>query len=194
LNHPFEEKLKELKKIIKDCVSGDVRAQEALYKLFAPKMFGVCLRYAKDRTDAEDSLQEGFMNVFKYIDKYRHEGSFEGWVRRIMVNISLEKYRKQHLMYPVEDISIYEKTNYNDDILDKISADELIEQIQKLSPRYRMVFNLYVLEGMSHLEISKEMKISVGTSKSNLARARDVLKGLVKELYGEVGTNANFTA
>jgi RNA polymerase sigma factor (sigma-70 family) len=194
LNHPFEEKLKELKKIIKDCVSGDVRAQEALYKLFAPKMFGVCLRYAKDRTDAEDSLQEGFMKVFKYIDKYRHEGSFEGWVRRIMVNISLEKYRKQHLMYPVEDISIYEKTNYNDDILDKISADELIEQIQKLSPRYRMVFNLYVLEGMSHLEISKEMKISVGTSKSNLARARDVLKGLVKELYGEVGTNANFTA
>jgi RNA polymerase sigma factor (sigma-70 family) len=194
LNHPFEEKLKELKKIIKDCVSGDVRAKEALYKLFAPKMFGVCLRYAKDRTDAEDSLQEGFMKVFKYIDKYRHEGSFEGWVRRIMVNISLEKYRKQHLMYPVEDISIYEKTNYNDDVLDKISADELIEQIQKLSPRYRMVFNLYVLEGMSHLEISKEMKISVGTSKSNLARARDVLKGLVKELYGEVGTNANFTA
>jgi RNA polymerase sigma factor (sigma-70 family) len=194
LNHPFEEKLKELKKIIKNCVSGDVRAQEALYKLFAPKMFGVCLRYAKDRTDAEDSLQEGFMKVFKYIDKYRHEGSFEGWVRKIMVNISLEKYRKQHLMYPVEDISIYEKTNYNDDILDKISADELIEQIQKLSPRYRMVFNLYVLEGMSHLEISKEMKISVGTSKSNLARARDVLKGMVKELYSEVGTNANFTA
>lgn len=194
MNHPFEEKLKELKKIIKDCVSGNVRAQETLYKLFAPKMFGVCLRYAKDRTDAEDSLQEGFMNVFKYIGSYRHEGSFEGWMRRIMVNISLEKYRKQHLMYPVEDVSVYEKTNYNDDILDKISAEELIEQIQKLSPRYRMVFNLYVLEGMSHQEISKEMSISVGTSKSNLARARDVLKGMVKDLYGEVGTNANFTA
>lgn len=186
--------MEELKKIIEGCVSGDVRAQEKLYNMFAPKMFGVCLRYAKDTTEAEDSLQDGFVKVFTNIDKFRHEGSFEGWMRRIMVNVSLEKYRKQHVMYPVEDISIYESPNYSDDILDKISAKELIEQIQKLTPRYRMVFNLYVLEGMRHKEIGEEMNISVGTSKSNLARAREILKNKVKVLYGEVGTNANFTA
>ena len=186
--------MKELKKIIKASASGDVRAQEELYNLFAPKMFGVCLRYAKDRTEAEDSLQEGFMKVFKYIGKFRYEGSFEGWMRRIMVNVSLEKFRKQHLMHPVEDIALHDSQNYSDDILDKISADELLEQIQKLSPRYKMVFNLYVMEGLNHKEIGEEMNISVGTSKSNLARARDILKGKVKELYSEIGTNANSTA
>jgi RNA polymerase sigma-70 factor (ECF subfamily) len=186
--------LEELKKIIEGCVSGDVRTQEKLYNLFAPKMFGICLRYAKDTTEAEDSLQDGFVKVYTYINKFRHEGSFEGWMRRIMVNVSLEKYRKQHVMYPVEDISIYESPNYSDEILDKISVNELVEQIQKLTPRYRMVFNLYVFEGMSHKEIGEEMNISVGTSKSNLARAREILKGKVKELYGDVGTNANFTA
>ncbi len=113
-------------------------------------MFGVCLRYANNTVEAEDSLQEGFIKVFKYIGKFRHEGSFEGWVRRIMVNESIGKYRKQMLMYPVEDVEIYETTNYSDDILDNISAQELIELIQGLSPRYRMVFNLYVLEGMNH--------------------------------------------
>ena len=157
-------------------------------------MFGVCLRYAKDRTEAEDNLQEGFVKVFTYISKFRHEGSFEGWVRRIMVNVSLENYRKQHLMYPVEDVGIYESYNYSNEILDRISAQELIELIQELTPRYRMVFNLYVLEGMNHQEISKEMNISVGTSKSNLARARKILKRKVKVLYNEVGTNANSSA
>ncbi len=186
--------MKDLKEIIIKCGSGDVRAQAKLYELFSSKMFGVCLRYAKDRTDAEDNLQEGFVKVFTYIGKFRHEGSFEGWVRRIMVNVSLENYRKQHLMYSVEDIGIYESYNYSDEILDRISAQELIELIQELTPRYRMVFNLYVLEGMNHKEISEEMNISVGTSKSNLARGREILKRKVKVLYNEVGTNANSSA
>lgn len=186
--------MEDLNKIIKKCSSGDVRAQAKLYEFFAPVMFGVCLRYANNNTDAEDNLQEGFIKVFKYIDKFRHEGSFEGWVRRIMVNVSIEKYRKKMLMYPVEDVTIYETANYSDGILDEISAQELIELIQKLSPRYRMVFNLYVLEGMNHQEISKEMNISVGTSKSNLARARGVLQSKVKELYNEIETGANNTA
>jgi len=125
------------------------------------------------------------------MDKFRHEGSFEGWIRRIMVNVSLEKFRKQHLMHPVEDIAIYEGQQVSDDILANISAQELMELIQQLPPRYRMVFNLYVIEGMNHQEIGKEMKISVGTSKSNLARARDILKRKVKKLYSEVGTSNN---
>jgi RNA polymerase sigma factor (sigma-70 family) len=194
LNEPLQKSLEDLKEIIEKCSSGDVRAQAKLYHMFAPKMFGVCLRYAKDSTEAEDSLQEGFVKVFTHVSKFRHAGSFEGWIRRIMVNVSLEKYRKQHLMYPVEDVAVYETPNFSNDILDKIAANELIELIQKLTPRYRMVFNLFVLEGMNHQEISEEMNISVGTSKSNLARARDILQRKVKELYGEVGTNANFTA
>lgn len=175
-------------------MSGDARAQTELYRLFAPKMFGICLRYAKDSTEAEDNLQEGFVKVFTYIKGFKHQGSFEGWMRRIMVNVSLEKYRKQHLMYPVEDVGVYEKQNFSNEILDKITAEELVEVIQQLSPRYRMVFNLYVMEGMNHQEISKEMNISVGTSKSNLARARDILKNKVRELYGDIKENTNSTA
>lgn len=161
--------------------------------MFAPKMFGVCLRYAKDNTEAEDNLQEGFVKVFSNIKNFRHEGSFEGWMRRIMVNVSLEKFRKHHVMHPVEDISVYADQQVSDEILADITARELIGLIQQLPPRYRMVFNLYVMEGLNHQEISKEMNISEGTSKSNLARARDILKRKVKELYREIGTS-NFTA
>ncbi len=181
--------LEDLKQIIKESAKGGVRAQEKLYRMFASKMFGVCLRYSKDTTEAEDNLQEGFIKVFSNIKSFRHEGSFEGWMRRIMVNVSLEKFRKQQVMYPVEDISIYEGQHLSNDILSDISARELIELIQELTPRYRMVFNLYVMEGLSHDEISKELGISVGTSKSNLARARNILKGKVKELYKESGQN-----
>lgn len=185
--------MEDLGKIIKECASGNKRAQEKLYHMLAPKMFGVCLRYAKDKTEAEDNLQDGFIKVFQNIGRFRNEGSLEGWVRRIMVNVSLEKFRKQHLMHPVEDISIYEETQVSDDVIAKISAQELMELIQELPPRYKMVFNLHVMEGMNHKEISGEMKISVGTSKSNLARAREILKRKVGELYREVGTN-NSTA
>jgi RNA polymerase sigma-70 factor (ECF subfamily) len=186
--------LEDLKDIITKSASGDVRAQEKLYRMFAPKMFGVCLRYAKDRTEAEDNLQDGFVNVFSNLKKFRHEGSFEGWVRRIMVNVSLGKYRKQHILYPVEDVGKYETQSFNGDILEKISADELINLIQELPPRYRMVFNLFVMEGLSHQEIAEAMKIAEGTSKSNLARARDILKRKVEKLYGKRKTNANYTA
>jgi len=186
--------LEDLKDIITKSASGDVRAQEKLYRMFAPKMFGVCLRYSKDRTEAEDNLQDGFVNVFSNLKKFRHEGSFEGWVRRMMVNVSLSKYRKQHILYPVEDVGRYETQSFNGDILEKISADELINLIQQLPPRYRMVFNLFVMEGMSHQEIGEAMKITEGTSKSNLARARDILKRKVNKLYGKRKTNANYTA
>ena len=185
--------MEDLKKIINDCASGKLRAQEKLYEMFAPKMFGVCLRYAKDATEAEDNLQEGFIKVFTHLKNFRHEGSFEGWMRRIMVNVSLEKFRKQHVMHPVEDVSMYETVNFSDEILEKISANEIIELIQELPPRYRMVFNLFVMEGLNHKEISEEMSITVGTSKSNLARARDILKRKVMLLYGD-NNNSNYSA
>ncbi len=186
--------MEDLKLIIKECASGNLRAQEKLYRMFAPKMFGVCLRYAKDRTEAEDNLQDGFVKVYTGIKDFRHEGSFEGWMRRIMVNVSLGKYRKQHLLHPVEDLGKYEPVQLGDDVLAKMGADELLELIQQLPPRYRMVFNLYVLDGLSHQEISESMNISVGTSKSNLARARDILKRKVLLLYGDIKSNASYTA
>ena len=186
--------LEELKDIIKKCASGNVRAQEKLYRMFAPKMFGVCLRYSKDRTEAEDNLQDGFVKVFSNIKKFRHEGSFEGWIRRIMVNVSLSKFRKQHVLHPVEDVGRYETQTFAEEILAKIAAEDLIGLIQQLPPRYRMVFNLFVMEGMSHQEIAGAMNISEGTSKSNLARARDILKRKVQELYNDVKTNANYPA
>lgn len=186
--------LEDLKNIVELCVSGNVRAQETLYRMLAPKMFGVCLRYSKDTTEAEDNLQEGFIKVFTYLKNFRHEGSLEGWVRRIMVNVSVEKFRKQQVMHPVDDIRVFENQHQQEEIIEKISADELVELIQSLPPRYRMVFNLYVMEGMNHKEIGETMNISEGTSKSNLARARDILKMRVNELYGDSPLSKNFSA
>lgn len=157
-------------------------------------MFGVCLRYAKDSTEAEDNLQEGFIRVFTNLKSFRHDGSLEGWIRRIMVNVSLEKIRKQYLLYPVEDVSVYDSVNFSDDVIAKMSADDLLQLIRELPPRYQLVFNLYVIEGMTHQEIAKEMEINEGTSKSNLARARDILKKKVHEIFGDVKAKNNFTA
>lgn len=162
--------------------------------MFAPKMFGVCLRYAKDRTEAEDSLQEGFVKVFSNIGGFRHEGSFEGWIRRIMVNTSLKKYRKQYHLHPVDDMTVFDSVELPDEILAKIGADELLALVQELPPRYRMVFNLFVMEGLNHNEISEAMNITTGTSKSNLARAREILKKKVLGLYGEMKSNASYSA
>ncbi|HEX7584366.1 MAG TPA: sigma-70 family RNA polymerase sigma factor [Prolixibacteraceae bacterium] len=186
--------MEDFKPIISECIAGNPKAQAKLYQQFAPKMFGVCLRYSKDAPEAEDNLQEGFMKVFANLKSFRNDGSLEGWIRRIMINISLEKIRKKHLMYPVDDVSIYDSVNFSDDVIAKISADDLMKLIQELPPRYQMVFNLYVIEGMSHQEIAKEMSITEGTSKSNLSRAREILKKKVHENFGELNAKNNYTA
>jgi RNA polymerase sigma-70 factor (ECF subfamily) len=186
--------LEDFKPLISECIAGNQKALAELYHHFAPKMFGVCLRYAKDATEAEDNLQDGFIKVFANLKTFRNDGSIEGWIRRIIINVSLEKIRKQHLMYPVEDVSIYDTINFSDDVIAKISADDLMKLIQELPPRYRLVFNLYVIEGMSHQEIAKEMSITQGTSKSNLARAREILKRKVHETFGELKAQNNYTA
>ena len=186
--------MEDFRPIISDCIDGSRKAQSMLYHQFAPKMFGVCLRYAKDATEAEDNLQDGFIKVFANLKNFRHDGSLEGWIRRIMINVSLEKLRKQHLLYPVEDVSIYDSVNFSDDVIAKIAAEDLMKIVQQLPPRYRMVFNLYVIEGFSHQEIAKEMDITQGTSKSNLARAREILKKKVHENFGELIGQNNFTA
>ncbi len=174
----------QLEEIIYKCREEDSGAQTSLYRLFSAKMYGVCLRYAKDSFEAEDILQEGFVRVFTKIRQYEFKGSFEGWMRRIMVNTALEKFRKHDRLYPIEEMKIYESTEWVDDTISSITADDLMRIIQELPPQYRMVFNLFAIEGYSHQEIGEMINISEGTSKSNLSRARVILQRKVAENFG----------
>lgn len=154
-----------------------------LYKIYSKKLFGISLYYSKDYTEAEDVLQESFIKIYKNIKQFSWKGSFEAWMRKIVVNTALEKFRKQNYMYSLSDVNEYIEDFSYDDIINEISAKELLEIIQELSPRYRMIFNLYAIEGLTHKEIGKKLNISIGTSKSNLARARTILQEKVKKFY-----------
>ena len=175
--------MENIDEIIKGCVDGKRLAQNELYKKFASKMYAVCVRYSKDSTEAEDVMQDGFVKVFQHIHNFKNEGSFEGWIRRIMVNTALEKFRKKNHLYPVGEIFEVAKDLKHEDVEQNIHVDELMSIINKLSPGYRMVFNLYAIEGYSHKEIGDQLGISEGTSKSQLARARAVLQDEVEKLY-----------
>lgn len=166
--------------IIKGCVKHDPDCQQGLYEKFSAKMYGICLRYSKDRHVAEDLLQEGFINVYRNIQSFRFEGSFEGWMRRVFVNVSLEHHRRLVHMYPITELIGGRQTD--PDVIAQMAEEELLEMLQKLSPGYRTVFNLYAVEGYTHKEIAGKLGISEGTSKSQLARARVALKKMVKEL------------
>jgi RNA polymerase sigma factor (sigma-70 family) len=177
--------------LVKRCKAGERKAQELLYKQFASKMLGVCMRYATDRMEAEDMLQNGFVRVFQKVNDYRGEGSFEGWVRRIMVHSSIEYYRKHHKMMQAVDIEGINEPSTDAIAPANLNAKDLMALIQQLSPGYRMVFNLYAIEGYSHREVSVILGITESASKSQLSRARmilkeQVLKTTAKE-YGNAG-------
>lgn len=165
-----------IKPLIKECQQGKPQAQRTIYDLLAPKMFGVCVQYCKNRDDAQDCLQEGFIRVFSRIDTFRFEGSFEGWVRRIVVNTLIEHFRKKRPESPVEDMANFQHAETDAESEPLYSEKELREAVTRLPRQYQMVFNLYVLEELSHEEIAKSLGISVGTSKSNLSRARQWLR------------------
>ncbi len=169
--------------ILKGCISGKRKAQEVLYNHFSEEMFGVCLYYSKDYTEAEDTLHEGFMKVFQKIDQFKHKGSLAGWIRRVMINTALEKFRKHNQLYAIGDDFKFEEDIDRDNVISDLSAQDLIKLIRELTPKYRMVFNLYAIEGYSHKEISEMLGISEGTSKSNLARARYTLQNKVKKYF-----------
>ncbi len=165
--------------LIKECIEWDRSAQNRLYDLFASKMFAVCLRYAKNREEAEDILHEGFMKVFENIDKFRKEGSLEGWIRKIMYNTAIHKFRQRKEVdntISIDNNHINLTSYSSDETLSNIGTKELISLIQKLPPRYRMVFNLYVFEGLKHREIAEQLGVTEGTSKSNLSDARTILQ------------------
>lgn len=137
----------------------------------------ICLRYCKNKEEAEDVLQEGFIRAFKYLDQYRSEGPFEGWLRKIMVNCALRKYEQLVKQQPVLDLEGFEDANATlPDVYSKMGSKDLLALVQQLPPACRMVFNLYVFEGLKHREIAGMLGISEGTSKSNLSDARTLLK------------------
>ncbi|UMB52862.1 sigma-70 family RNA polymerase sigma factor [Lutibacter sp. A64] len=163
-----------LEKLIKKCANNDRKAQKEIYQLFAGKLFSICLKYSKNKQEAQDNFQDGFVAIFDKIGQFSFKGSFEGWIKRVMINTILLKYRKKTVLSIVtEEIPDEVVVDIDDD---EISLDYLLNLIQELPERYRMVFNLYVLDGHSHKEIAKMLKIAEGTSKSNLARARGILK------------------
>lgn len=166
--------------LIQGCINGDRLMQQALYNRFSAKMYGVCLRYAGNEHDADDILQEGFIKIFKNIAKFRSEGSFEGWVRRIFVNTAIEHYRKRVKLFNVTEAQENTIEDDNLDALDVLAAKDIISVVNELSPGYKAVFNLHVIEGYSHKEIAELLGITEGTSKSQLARAKSVLKKLIE--------------
>ncbi len=174
--------MNDILKIVEGCKSGDRKSQASLYELYSKKMYGVCMRYMKDQDDACDILHEGFIKIFKNIQQLKEPKAIEGWMRKIIVNTALEKFRNTIQTEPIHEI--YVKTKEDDtNIESEISKQDLLKLVQNLSPQYRTVFNLYAIEGYSHKEISKMLNISEGTSKSNLSRARTILQEKVSALY-----------
>ena len=158
--------MSEITEIIKGCLAGNRRDQELLYRRYAAKLYAVCLQYSGNDEEARDILQEGFIKIFENLEQYKHEGSFEGWMRRITVNTALEKFRSKHNLYRVEDIDSMTELDAEPENNDYagLEAGDLLRIIRELPPKYRMVFNLYAIEGYSHKEISEMINISEGTS------------------------------
>jgi len=168
-----------LDQLIQKCKKNDTKAQSDIYKLFSSKLFALCLKYSKNNVEAEDNLQDAFLTIFEKISQYKHKGSFEGWLKRIAINTALQRYRSKGVFNLVNEDNV-EDTAIEIEDNDDLGIDFLLLIIQELPDRYRLVFNLYALDGYSHKEIAKMLDITTGTTKSNLARARMILKDKIE--------------
>lgn len=166
--------------LISGCLEGNRRMQEELYRRFSPRMYAVCLRYAGNAEEAEDILQEAFIKVYKKLSSFRGEGSFEGWIRRVFVNTAIEHFRRKRYLQPVTEKEESTLEGNYLSVLDSLAERDILELVQQLSPGYRTVFNMYVVEGYTHKEIGDMLGISEGTSKSQLSRAKVILQEMVK--------------
>ncbi|MEP5340024.1 MAG: sigma-70 family RNA polymerase sigma factor [Algibacter sp.] len=167
-----------LNQLIENCKINDTKAQGELYKLFSSKLFSTCLKYSRSYAEAEDNLQDAFLIIFSKIEQYKNKGSFEGWLKRIAVNTVLQRYRNEKVFDIINENTVEDAEIDIED--DDISINYLLSIIQELPDRYRLVFNMYVLDGYSHKEIAEMLNINIGTSKSNLARARQILKQTIE--------------
>ena len=168
--------------IIHGCLKKDIKCQQMLFIAYAGKMMTVCLRYAKDKMEAEDILQDGFIRVFQYIHQFKFEGSFEGWLRRIIVNTALKNVSKKKIVF----VEINDYSEHNGSLppyaYSNLGADEILKLISRLPEGYRLVFNLHIIEGFTHEEIAKILKIQPATSRSQLVKARKMLQNQITEL------------
>lgn len=177
-----------LEQLLQKCRNNDTKAQSDLYKLYSSKLFALCLKYSRNYAEAEDNLQDAFLTIFKKISQYSGKGSLEGWLKRIAINTALQRYRSQRVFDIVhedriEDVHVEVET-------ETVDIDFLLNSIQELPDRYRLVFNLYVLDGYSHKEISEMLEITTGTTKSNLARARKILKEKVENYMANLNSQS----
>lgn len=168
--------------LIDMCLAGDSRAQKMLFEKFSRKMMTVCLRYVSDYERAQDVLQDGFVKVFRNLDKFKNEGSFEGWIRRTMINTALDDLRREKSNFIDVDISEAEYLSSDDEkSLSKLRVDELMKIIQNMPTGYRTVFNMYAIEGFSHQEIADELGVTESTSKTQYKKARTYLMKIILE-------------
>lgn len=170
-----------LEQLINGCKKNDIKAQELLYRQYSPKMFSVCLKYSRNYAEAQDHLQDAFLLIFEKIHLFEFRGSFDGWIKRVVVNHVLQQYRNKSFLSVIdEDVAEEVEVEINDEV----SMEFLMKIIQELPDRYRLVFNLNVFENYSHQEIADALGITVGTSKSNLARAKMTLKEKIENNTG----------
>jgi len=178
----------DVKDLVESCIKGNRKSQELLYKTFYGKMLVVCMRYSRNREEAQDVLHDGLIKVFSKLKSFENKGSFEGWVRRIIVNVAIDRVRSRKDFYINEEqeFLLDNIVDESDDVAElekikKMNAETIIELMQKLSPSYRAVLNLFAVENMRHKEIAETLNISIGTSKSNLAKAKVKLKELLEQ-------------
>lgn len=171
----------DLDKILKGCRRNSLKSQSQLYKTYKDDLYVLCLKYCKNKEEAQDNLQDAFMEIFKQIKTYKGTGSFEGWMKRITIHKAIDKFKKKKntINFEVKE-SILKDTTIESDYLEEISLEEILGHIQSLPAQYQMVFNLYELDGYSHKEIATLLDISISTSKSNLHRAKSILKQKIK--------------
>lgn len=170
------------KQLIEQCMKENRRAQQEVFRRYAGKMFTVCRRYARHRLEAEDLLQEAFIKVFDKMHTFKHQGSFEGWIRRIAVNISLKNYQKKSFQNEQIGLESYQEGAADPTVFAHLGEEELLRLIEDLPQGYRVVFNLYAIEGYSHKEIAEALGIGESTSRSQLMKARKMLQGMVIQL------------
>lgn len=169
--------------LIHGCLRKDRQCQKTLFKLYAPKMLAVCARYARHKMEAEDIMQDGFVKVFTKMDTFKFNGSFEGWVRRIMVNTALKLVAKSSFKKESIGMEDYQDNHIDAGVFAKLSADEIMQLVAKLPDGYRIVFNLYAVEGYSHRDIAKSLGIEESTSRSQLVKARRILQKKIVEIH-----------
>jgi len=175
VKHPEQDQL------LRKCLAGKPSAQRRFYERYAPRLYGVCLRYARTETEAQDYLQEAFIRIFRDLNQFRGEGSLEGWLRRITVRTALGALRKERLEFPAEMEAFFNHPASEPTALEALQARDIAAIIRQLPSGYRAVFNLYAIEGYRHAEIAGMLGISEGASRSQYARARKALQNLLTE-------------